>query len=67
MREVRILTIEEIAERRLAYINKLRAENAELKETIERIKKETIERVKKDKSSYWNQDSLLKAASGEEE
>ena len=59
MKEVRILTIEEIAERRLAYINKLRAENAELKETIERMKKS--------KSSYWNQGSLLKAASEEEE
>ena len=59
MKEVRILTIEEIAERRLAYIKRLQAENAELKEALERMKKT--------KSGYWNQVSLLKAASKEEE
>ena len=59
MKEVRILTIEEIAERRLAYIKRLQAENAELKEELERMKKT--------KSGYWNQGSLLKAASKEEE
>ena len=59
MKEVRILTIEEIAERRLAYIKRLQAENAELKEALERMKKT--------KSGYWNQGSLLKAASKEEE
>jgi len=59
MREVRILTIEEIAERRLAYIKRLEAENAELKELLEVMKKS--------KSSYWNRGSLLKAASEEEE
>ena len=59
MREVRILTIEEIAERRLAYIKRLQAENAELTELLLKMKKS--------KSAYWNQGSLLKAASEEEE
>ena len=59
MKEVRILTIEEIAERRLAYIKRLQAENAELTELLLKMKQA--------KSGYWNQGSLLKAASKEEE
>ena len=59
MKEVRILTIEEIEERRLAYIKRLQAENAELTELLLKMKKA--------KSGYWNQGSLLKAASKEEE
>ena len=59
MKEVRILTIEEIAERRLAYIKRLQAENAELTELLLKAKKY--------KAGYWKQRSLLKAASKEEE
>ena len=56
---MREMTIEEIAELRLEYIKRLQAENAELKELLEVMKKS--------KSSYWNRGSLLKAASEEEE
>ena len=45
MKEVRILTIEEIAERRLAYIKRLQAENAELTELLLKAKKY--------KAGYW--------------
>ena len=56
---MRDISIDEIAALRFEYIKKLRAENAELKEAIERMKKS--------KSGYWNRGSLLKAASKEEE
>lgn len=56
---MRELSIHDIAKYRLAYIKRLEAENAELKELIEVMKKS--------KSSYWNRGSLLKAASEEEE
>tara|TARA_R100000234_G_scaffold115633_1_gene91855 strand:- start:240 stop:428 length:189 start_codon:yes stop_codon:yes gene_type:complete len=56
---VRYISIEEIAALRLEYIKKLQAERAELKETIERMKKS--------KSGYWNQGSLLKAESKRED
>mgnify|MGYP003115249043 FL=1 len=56
---MRHISIEEIAALRLEYIKKLQAERAELKEMIERMKKS--------KSGYWNQGSLLKAESKEEE
>ena len=56
---MRELSIYDIAKYRLAYIKRLEAENAELKELLEVMKKS--------KSSYWNRGSLLKAASEEEE
>jgi len=56
---MRELSIYDIAKYRLAYIKRLQAENAELTELLLKMKKS--------KSAYWNQGSLLKAASEEEE
>ena len=65
---MREMTIEEIAELRLEYIKRLQTENALLMEMLEKeMKKFRAKMFKKSKSSYWNRDSLLKAASEEEE
>ncbi len=59
---MREITIEEIARLRLAYIKRLEAENTKLKSELNRLFG-----ASKPSSSYWNQGSLLKAASEEEE